>query len=118
MGDFTNWECRTGSVSGNGGVNTVTWYGLGEVSDRHLLIAPNNTAVDEYGGFPQHCPNTNSYSVRLGNDNNGHEAEGIFYTFDIPANNTIPNSPFFIIMPLYCRIPDTCLMNNHASGQG
>lgn len=86
-GNFNNWECKTGSVAATGGINSVYWYGTSQVADRHQLIAPTSTDLDPYGGFPQHCPNTDTYTAKLGNDNTGHEAEGLFYTFTIPANN-------------------------------
>ena len=88
LGNFDNWECRTGSVSGAAGINMVTWLRTGVVPDRHQLIAPTNTLLDPYGSFPQHCPNSGSYTVKLGNNQAGHQAEGMFYTFTIPANNT------------------------------
>lgn len=87
-GDFTNWECRYGVVLASSGQNVVMWDGTGQIIDRHQLIPPNNTEVDEFGGFPKHCPNTSSYTVKLGNNIAGHEAEGLFYTYTIPANNT------------------------------
>lgn len=42
--------------------------------------------VDPYGGFPINCPNGSGYSIRLGNDLGGGQAEGISYEFTIPAN--------------------------------
>lgn len=88
LGDFSHWECRTGSVAANNLQNVATWYSTGEVNGRHQLIAPTSTATDPYGGFPQHCPNSNTYTVKLGNESGGHEAEGLFYTYTIPATNT------------------------------
>jgi gliding motility-associated-like protein len=87
-GNFSHWECKTGVVSSDLNVNQVTWSNstLPEF-DRHELIGPNDASVDRYGGFPKHCPNSSRYSVKLGNDNTGKEAEGLFYTFTIPANN-------------------------------
>jgi len=88
LGNFTNWECRTGNVGTLAGTNTLTWFSFQPDPSRHQLIAPTNTELDEYGMFPKRSPNSTSYSVRLGNNLGGHEAEAIFYTFTIPANVT------------------------------
>ena len=88
FGSFSNWECLTGTVSVVAGNNLVALPRIGEVPDRHQLIPPTNNQLDPYGQFPQHCPNSGSYTVKLGNDKSGHEAEGLVYTFTIPPNNT------------------------------
>jgi gliding motility-associated-like protein len=87
-GDFSNWECRIGSVSGAGGVNTVNWFGIGEVPGRHTIIPANANSQDPYGLFPQSCPNGSGYSIRLGNNQSGAQAEGVSYTYTIPATVT------------------------------
>ncbi|HVF95767.1 MAG TPA: T9SS type B sorting domain-containing protein [Flavisolibacter sp.] len=99
LGSFSNWECRSGAVAATGGVNSVFWYSSGQVNDRHQLIPPTSTDTDPYGGFPQRCPNTDSYTAKLGNDNTGHEAEGLFYTFTIPAS-----SPKFSLLYYYAIV--------------
>lgn len=88
FGDFTNWTCRTGSVAVVGGVNTVTWSGVGPVPGRHDIITPITNGTDFYGGFPLLCPNGSGASVKLGNSGGGAQAEGISYTFTIPAAAT------------------------------
>jgi gliding motility-associated-like protein len=40
---------------------------------------------DYYGGFPVMCPNGSNYSVKLGNNTGGAQAEGLSYEFTIPA---------------------------------
>lgn len=83
-GTFDNWQCSSGSVNRDGTLNLSP---SGPVADRHTLIAntlPQGT--DPYGGFPTSCPNGSGYSVRLGNSQAGGQAEGISYTFTIPAN--------------------------------
>ena len=85
QGDFGNWICRTGSVSVSGGVNTVNWTGTGVVPGRHTIISRLGAGVDQYGGFPRSCPNGSAYSVMLGNTSTGAQAEGISYTYTIPA---------------------------------
>ncbi len=87
-GNFTNWECRTGQVFDQAGTNTIQWNSSGAPSsNRHEIIAAS-TQLDQYGFFPQQCPNGSRYSVKLGNSTGGHEAEGISYTYQIPANDS------------------------------
>ncbi len=50
------------------------------------MYAANSGGVDPYGGFPVNCPNGSGYSIRLGNNSGGGQAEGISYEFTIPAN--------------------------------
>ncbi|MFP5042725.1 T9SS type B sorting domain-containing protein [Parasediminibacterium sp. JCM 36343] len=45
----------------------------------------SKTKMDPYGNFPVVCPFGGNYSVKLGNENNGSEAEGISYTFTVPS---------------------------------
>ncbi len=89
QGDFMNWVCRTGSVSVVGGLNTISWTGVGEVPGRHTIISAAGGGTDPFGGFPEICPNGSNYSVRLGNSSSGAQAEGISYTFSIPASATV-----------------------------
>ncbi len=41
--------------------------------------------LDPYGNFPVVCPFGGNYSVKLGNENTGADAEGVSYTFTVPA---------------------------------
>lgn len=88
MGDFTNWECRGGTVQVASGANTVTWNTFFPDAGRHLIIPTTNKDRDPYGNFPIHCPGAATPSVRLGSSVAGHEADGLFYTFTIPATAT------------------------------
>ncbi len=84
-GNFSNWECRTGSVYSNGTDNVVTWNNFSQVNGRHTIIPASDLSMDPYGLFPKSCPNGSGFSILLGNDIGGAEAEGVFYTFSIPA---------------------------------
>jgi len=84
-GDFTNWICKTGSVSAANNQNILVLNVSGQTTNRHTIIPYSDTTKDYYGGFPKLCPNGSGYSVRLGNSNSGSEAEGIFYTYNIPS---------------------------------
>ncbi|HSU29441.1 MAG TPA: T9SS type B sorting domain-containing protein [Chitinophagaceae bacterium] len=86
-GDFTNWECKTGIVSAATGDNVISWYGTGQQSDRHTMISAADGGLDPYGNFPMRCPNGSGFSVKLGNNSGGAEAEGVFYNYTIPATN-------------------------------
>lgn len=85
-GDFTNWECRSGTVSAPGGLNTVSLPSIGQVPGRHTIISAATAGTDPYGGFPQICPNGSRYSVMLGSTQiNTPKAESVSYTYTIPA---------------------------------
>ena len=88
-GTFTNWTCYAGSVSGVGGQNHINIYSMnGPAFNQHTLYSRRLHADerDPYGNFPVVCPNGSGYSMRLGNDEAGGQAEGISYEFTIPAN--------------------------------
>jgi gliding motility-associated-like protein len=88
LGNFTNWECLSGVVTGMAGVNTITWLGSVPDPSRHQIIPTTSQEVDQYGNFPIHCPNAATPSVKLGSSKAGHEADGLVYTFTIPATAT------------------------------
>lgn len=88
MGDFTNWECKTGMCSGTTGVNVINWTATGPQPGRHDIIPSSSNAVDPYGLFPVVCPNGSNYSVKLGNSGTGSQCEGLFYTYTIPTTVT------------------------------
>jgi gliding motility-associated-like protein len=83
-GNFTNWETLRGSVDS---INGISLSGSAPYQTQHFLYKNTNQNIkDQYGGFPINCPNGSGYSVRLGNNSSGAEAEGMNYTFTIPAN--------------------------------
>ncbi len=86
-GSFNGWVCYTGNVVNAGGVNQINLTQSGPVGDRHQMLSsfPGN-GVDPFGGFPVNCPNGSGHSIKLGNTSGGAEAEGVSYTFTIPAN--------------------------------
>jgi gliding motility-associated-like protein len=51
--------------------------------------AANAGELDEYGGFPVVCPNGSGYSIRLGNNLPGTQAEGVSYQFKIPPDRNV-----------------------------
>jgi gliding motility-associated-like protein len=90
-GTFQGWTCYTGSTAYVNGKNVISIFPSGPVSNRHTMYsyAANSQEVDPYGGFPVVCPNGSGYSIRLGNNSAGTEAEGISYEFTIPADQNV-----------------------------
>jgi gliding motility-associated-like protein len=86
LGNFSNWQCYTGVVSDDGVSNIISLTPSPPMPGRHQLIsAATIPAADEYGGFPKRCPFGGNYTVKLGNDSSGSQAEGLAYTFQVPA---------------------------------
>ena len=85
-GGFANWVCYTGNTTTNGTQNLINLTQSGAVDGRHTMFNGGSSMRDPYGDFPVSCPNGSGYSIRLGNNTGGGEAEGISYEFTIPAN--------------------------------
>jgi gliding motility-associated-like protein len=86
-GNFNGWTCYTGGTAAVGNQNLITLSPSAPFPGRHTLYDPSSIGtLDLYGGFPVNCPNGSGYSIRLGNDVAGTEAEGVSYEFTIPAN--------------------------------
>jgi gliding motility-associated-like protein len=84
-GTFNNWNCFAGTILRDGSLNLSA---SSPVPDRHTIIANSYPQeLDPYGKFPINCPNGSGYSIRLGNAISGGQAEGVSYTFNIPAGN-------------------------------
>lgn len=88
-GSFSGWQCYVGSTAAVGGQNIISLSPSGPMANRHTIIPANSNTQDPYGGFPTRSPNGSGYSVKLGNDIGGAEAEGISYDFTIPANRNV-----------------------------
>jgi len=85
-GNFSNWECFIGYTDTFAGKNRMVLSPSAPLSSRHQIIsASSNPGMDRWGGFPQLCPYGGNFSVKLGNDNTGAEAEAISYTFQVPT---------------------------------
>jgi len=87
-GSFSGWTCWAGNVFANGSSNQIVLNPSGgPLQGRHTMYAAyQNNPLDEFGDFPVTCPNGSGYSIKLGNDLGGAEAEGVSYEFTIPAN--------------------------------
>src|SRR6195256_5811079 len=90
-GTFNGWTCYIGSAAAVNNQNVIYLSPIpGPIPNRHTMYSRNSGAgVDQYGGFPVNCPNGSGYSIRLGNNSAGTEAEGLSYEFTIPANQNI-----------------------------
>ena len=87
-GNFTNWQCYTGLAYTSGGTNLVNWNAPGlPIAGRHQIISaatlPTN---DAYGNFPRLCPNGGNFSIQLGNNSVGRQAEKVSCSITIPAD--------------------------------
>ena len=87
-GGFNGWTCYNGYTSSVGNQNVISLYASGGPEfNRHTMYSAPTTEVDPYGGFPVICPNGSGYSIKLGNNRGGGEADGISYEFTIPEND-------------------------------
>lgn len=81
IGDFTNW---TGQVGVNNGYPAGGWGG-GITNNRHTI---ETGGTDPHCGFSKLAPGGGSFSVRLGNDINGAEAERLIFSFYVQPIDT------------------------------
>lgn len=87
-GKFTNWQCFKGTTFEKNGKNVIQLDTCQPIPSRHEIISADSDGripLDEYGKFPKLCPYGGKYSVKLGNENVGSEAEGMSYTFKVPS---------------------------------
>jgi gliding motility-associated-like protein len=85
-GNFSNWECFVGSTDTVAGKNRMVLLPSAPIAKRHEIISSAaNPGLDAYGGFPTLCPYGGNFSVKLGNESTGAEAEAISYTFQVPT---------------------------------
>ncbi|WP_290238845.1 gliding motility-associated C-terminal domain-containing protein [Pedobacter aquatilis] len=80
--NFKNWKIYSGAIS-------ATALSLEDISQsilgRHTIINDKN-AVDPYGQFPLIPKSAGNYTVKLGNNGTGGQAEGISYIINVPEN--------------------------------
>ena len=78
QGNFFNWLCFTGTCCPIAGM-----VYSGPVANRHEIT--NGPPVDQYGGFPIVAPGGGQYSLKLGNNSVGAQAERVRYYVQVPA---------------------------------
>lgn len=87
-GDFTGWFGTTGTATtGPAGAPTPTYNitATGIVNGRHTIM---NGGTDPCGGFPRVDPQGGPFSVRLGNNQTGAQAEQLRQTFTVSQSNS------------------------------
>jgi gliding motility-associated-like protein len=83
MASFQNWETFLGEVDSAHGVTLSPGFSSGQ----HAIFRnTGDNLKDQYGNFPVNCPNGSGASIKLGNDASAAHAEGVSYTFTIPAD--------------------------------
>lgn len=89
FGDFTNWECFTGSVDTAGGANVITVFPSPPVPKRHTIIPRSVPSLkDYYGQFDINAPDGSNFVAMLGDTSTGAEAERTRYTIHVPLNDS------------------------------
>jgi hypothetical protein len=90
-GTFSGWTCYIGTTAAVNGENIINISPASPTPNRQTMYsyAANAGELDEYGGFPVVCPNGSGYSIRLGNNLPGTQAEGVSYQFTIPSNQNV-----------------------------
>ena len=90
-GTFNGWTCYIGTTAAVNGENIINIAPVAPTPNRQTMYsyAANAGELDQYGGFPVVCPNGSGYSIRLGNNLPGTQAEGVSYQFTIPANQNV-----------------------------
>jgi gliding motility-associated-like protein len=77
QGNFFNWTCFTGTCCP---INCPT--NSGPLAGRHEITSGG---TDQYGNFPVVAPGGGQYSLKLGNNNTGAQAERVRYYVNVPV---------------------------------
>ena len=86
-GTFLNWTYYAGNIDSTGVIATSV-----STPDPNRVTMLKNSypqLKDPYGDFPINCPNGSAYSIRLGNDQTGAQADAVSYTVTVPANQDV-----------------------------
>jgi gliding motility-associated-like protein len=99
QGNFTNWTGQTGTccpiITGTNGLSTAAMnanHGVG----RHVIMS-NGTDVNACNNIPRVAPGS-IYSARLGNSDDGEEAEKLRYQFTITPQSSLIIYKYAVIM--------------------
>ena len=89
MGNFTNWQCYSGScLNGND-----TIYPTQPIQGRHTIInaasLQQGQFYDEYCPIISKVPNGFNFVAKLGNDSAGAKVDGLEYSMTIDSTNAI-----------------------------
>lgn len=85
-GSLNHWNCAAGKIVATDSTSTIILGASNPIPGRHTIFSKYNSAgvMDYYGNFPILCPNGSDYSIRLGNDSAGAQAESVSYSFFVP----------------------------------
>lgn len=100
-GTLDHWQCSVGNTTSNRiDSNFIHLTPSLPIAGRHEIVsAASAVKKDPYGNFPTLCPYGGKYSVKLGNEQVNAEAEGISYTFKIPADvDTLTFTYFYAVV--------------------
>src|SRR4051812_6478402 len=84
-GNFDHWVCNSGSISPTGDISI---FSVVPRDGRHTLYKRDAQTIDKkdpYGHFPVLSPNGSDYSIRLGDDEPGHQVDQVTYDFVVPT---------------------------------
>jgi hypothetical protein len=84
-GGFNNWKTSIGTATVVANKNSINLSNSVPTNNRHTINS-SKVAIDKFGKFPVLAPNGSNFSVRLGNDGLGAQAEGLSYLITVPAN--------------------------------
>ena len=99
-GNLDNWSCSMGFVEIGSTGNTMILTPSPPTLGHHDITDSTGGILDPYGDFPIVCPFGGRYSVKLGNDMVDKEADGLSYTFRVPANLDTFTITFFYAVVL------------------
>lgn len=96
--NFTGWTATRGLAATSAAGSSTPNYsmnGIGVVAGRHTIITGGN---DPCGGFPRVAPAGNGFSVRLGNNQTGAEAEQLRQTFMVSPSNASFSYKYAVVL--------------------
>jgi len=94
QGNFNGWSCDTGYIDRNTG--NIIVKPSAPANNRQTLISKSYTpALDPFGKFPTLCPYGGNYSVKLGSEQIGGQAERMSYTFVVPTGQNVYDITFY-----------------------
>lgn len=88
-GTFNHWTCIAGTIrlgDDGGDPAVITVANTTPIANRHTIISAQSLPQsDRFGGFPVLCPNGSKYAVKIGNDIEGGDVNGVSYELQVPA---------------------------------
>lgn len=88
-GTFNKWKTYSGTTSATpgGATNIINVTLKSPINGRHTINS-SRTITDIYGDFSILAPNGSGYSVKIGNDGNGSQADRVSYEFVVPIDKS------------------------------